>query len=173
MVKLDVKDVYLTVPVWINYVASAPKDFTKIMKSVVDMLRKMGVGLTVYLDYILIIAESKQLATQHSQLVSTTLENLGFVVNYEKSVLTPSPQMEYLGFLVDSTTMSLALPREKIRKIQRWCQKAFTVSSQCLDTSKVGKLRFAKQFIQAVFAAPLHYRHLLNLKNRQLCHSIN
>lgn len=66
MVKLDVKDVYLTVPVWINYVASAPKDFTKIMKSVVDMLRKVGVGLTVYLDYILIIAESKQLATQHS-----------------------------------------------------------------------------------------------------------
>jgi len=65
--------------------ASAPRVFTKIMKPVVGMLDKMGVRLIVYLDDILILAESKQLANQHhehAQLVSSTLENLGFVVNY-------------------------------------------------------------------------------------------
>lgn len=127
MVKLDLKDAYFTVPVWINHqkylrflwkgtmwefaclpfgLASAPRVFTKIMKPVIGMLRKMGVRLIVYLDDILIMAESKQLATQHAQLVASTLENLGFVVNYEKSVLTPSLQMEFLGFLVDSKTLT-------------------------------------------------------------------
>lgn len=30
------------------------------------------------------------------------LQNLGFVINWEKSVLEPSHQMEYLGFVIDS-----------------------------------------------------------------------
>jgi len=148
MVKLDLKDAYFTVPVWINHqkylrflwkdtmwefaclpfgLASAPRVFTEIMKPVVGMLHKMGVRLIVYLDDILIMAESKQLANRHAQLVFSTLENLGFVVNYEKSVMIPSPVMEFLCFLVDSTTMTLALPRKKVRKIQRECQKALTV----------------------------------------------
>lgn len=193
MVKLDLKDAYFTVPVWINHqkylrflwkgtmwefaclpfgLASAPRVFTKIMKPVIGMLRKMGVRLIVYLDDILIMAESKQLATQHAQLVASTLENLGFVVNYEKSVLTPSLQMEFLGFLVDSKTLTLALPHEKVRKIQRECQKALTVPSLTLRklASLIGLLNSS---IQAVFPAPLHYRHLQNLKNQQLCHSMN
>ena len=95
-------------------------------------MRKMGVRLIVYVDDILIMAETKHFAAQHAQLVSSVLENVGFVVNYEKSVMIPSPQIEFLGFLVDSTTMSLASPHEKIRKIQRECQKALTVSSLTL-----------------------------------------
>ena len=193
MVKLNLKDAYFTVPVWINHqkylrflwkgtmwefaclpfgLASAPRVFTKIMKPVIGMLRKMGVRLIVYLDDILIMAESKQLATQHAQLVASTLKNLGFVVNYEKSVLTPSLQMEFLGLLVDSETLTLALPREKLRKIQRECQKALTVPSLTLRklASLIGLLNSS---IQAVFPAPLHYHHLQNLKNQQLCHLMN
>ena len=113
------------------------------MKPVVSMLREMGVRLIIYLDDILFMAERKQ------------LENLGFVVNYEKSVLIPSPQMEFLGFLVDSTSMTLALPGEKIRKIQREYQKALTVSS--LTLRKLASLiGFLNSSIEAVFQAPLH-----------------
>ena len=80
--------------------------------------------------------------------------------------------MEFLGFLVDFTTMTLALPREKVRKIQRECQKALTVSSLALQilASLIGLLNSS---IQAVFPAPLHYRHLQSLKNQQLCNSVN
>ena len=195
MVKLDLRDVYFTVPVWVNHqkylrflwkgtmwefaclpfgLASAPRDFTKLMKPVVGMLCKMGVRLTVYLDDILIMAESIQLANQHAQLVFGTLDNLGFVVNHEKSVMIPSSQMEFLGFLVHSTTtcMTLTLPREKVRKIQWECQKALTVSSLTLQklTSLVGLLNCS---IQAVFPAPLHNLHLQKLKNQHLSPSMN
>ena len=64
------------------------------MKPVVEMLRKMSVRLIVYLDDILImVVESRQLANQHTQLVLSALENLGFVVHYEKSAMIPSPQV--------------------------------------------------------------------------------
>lgn len=156
MVKLDLKDAFLTVPVLINHqiylrfmwkgtmwefvclpfgLASALRAFTKIMKPVVGMLRKMGARLIIYLDDILIMEESKQLGTQHARLVSSTLERLGFVVNHEKSVL------------------ALALPHEKVRKIQRECQKALTVLS--LTVQKVGKPnRFAKQFHSSCLSSP-------------------
>lgn len=168
MVKLDLKDAFLTVLVLINHqiylrfmwkgtmwefvclpfgLASALRAFTKIMKPVVGMLRKMGARLIIYLDDILIMEESKQLGTQHARLVSSTLERLGFVVNHEKSVL------------------ALALPREKVRKIQRECQKALTVLSLTVQ-KLVSLMGLLNSSIQAVFPAPLYYRHLQNIKNQ-------
>ena len=86
--------------------------------------------------------------------------------------MTPSPQMEFLSFLVDSTTMSLALSHEKVHKIQRECPKALTVSSLTLRKfeSLIGLLNSS---IKAVFPALLHYCHLQNLKNQHLCSPIN
>lgn len=118
------------------------------------------------------MAETKHLAAQLTQLVSSTLENLGFLVNYEKSAMTPSPSMEFLAFLLDSTTMSLALPDEKVHKIQRECQKALTVSS--LTLRKFARLiGLLNSSIQGFFPALLHHRHSQNVKNRHLCSPIN
>ena len=43
-------------------------------------------------------------------------------INYLKSVLVPSTKMEFLGFVVDSLTLSLALTRDKIRNVRKECQ---------------------------------------------------
>ena len=81
MIKLDLKDAYFTVPVWIGYqkyirflwketlwefaclpfgLASAPRTFTKIMKPVVATLRNLRMRLIIYLDDLLILADLKQ-----------------------------------------------------------------------------------------------------------------
>ena len=86
MVKLDLKDAYFTVPVWIGHqkylrflwketlwefaclpfeLASAPRTFTKIMKPVVATLRNLGIRLIIYLDDLLILADSEQTARLH------------------------------------------------------------------------------------------------------------
>ena len=54
--------------------ASAPKVFTKIMKPLVGMFQKLGVTQKVYLDDILIMAESQQLTNQQAQLVFSILK---------------------------------------------------------------------------------------------------
>jgi len=92
------------------------------MKSVVGMLRKMGIGLTVYLNDILIIAESKQLATQHSQLVPTTLDGIsGFPSgfhNYVPSFTTRKNSQDTVGVPKGlHSVLTLALTPRKLASL--------------------------------------------------------
>ena len=125
-------------------------------------LRKMGVRLILYLDNILIMAESKALAEKDSLLTS-----LGLVLNNEKSVLELTQEIEFLHFRVDFKLMSLSLPGEKIRSIKKECQHLLnnpTVEVRFLS-QLLGKLSAP---IQGVFPAPLHYHFLIWAKKLAL-----
>ena len=39
------------------------------------------------------------------------------MLNPEKSVIQPTQELEYLGFLINSVTMTVTLPREKTEKL--------------------------------------------------------
>ena len=142
MVKLDLKDAYFTVPIWVKHqkfllwkenffefaclpfgLASAPRVFTKVMKPVVGLLRQLGIRVIVYLDDLLIMAESPELARTHVNLALNLFEGPGFSVNYEKSVLVPTTSIEFLGFSVDSINLTLSLPRDKVKKVRKECQQ--------------------------------------------------
>ena len=180
MVKIDLKDAYLTVPIWQNHqtylgflwrdsllefaclpfgLASVPRVFTTLLKPVLSILRQRGIRLIVYLDDILLMALSVEQVLEHAASTLNLLGRLGCTVNYLKSVLVPSQQMEFLGSLVNSLDLSLSLPRDKIRKIQS--------KSQDLLNTPVTTVRELSKFlgplsssIQAVFPAPLRYRYL-------------
>lgn len=191
MVKIDLKDAYLTVPIWQNHqkylrflwrdsllefaclpfgLASAPRVFTKLLKPVLSILRQRGIRLIVYLDDILLMAPSVEQVLQHAASTLNLLEGLGFTVNYLKSVLVPSQQMEFLGSLVNSLDLSLSLPRDKIRKIQSKCQDLLnTPVTTVRELSKF--LGLLSSSIQAVFPAPLHYRYLQQAN--KLCSQIS
>ena len=188
LVKIDLKDAYLTVPIWKDHqkylrflwkdtilefaclpfgLATAPRVFTKLMKPVVGALRQRGIRLIIYLDDILIMAESQDLAFHHAASTLNLLEGLGFIVNYQKSQLLPCQEMEFLGFLIDSNAMTLQLPGEKLRKICRKCQNLLDQTT--ISVRELSKfLGLLTSSIQAIFPAPIHYRHLQKLKNTTL-----
>jgi hypothetical protein len=118
MAKLDLKDAYLSVPVHPTHqkflrfawkgrffefkclafgLAPAPRIFTKILKAVVSYLRRQGMRLIIYLDDILIINSTRERAMRYVGVVVDLLLQLGFLVNWEKSVPDPSQCIEYLG----------------------------------------------------------------------------
>ena len=134
LVKIDLKDAYLTVPIWQNHqkylhflwkgsmlefaclpfgLATAPRVFTKLMKPVIALLRQRGFRLIIYLDNILLMAESHHLALFQAASTLNLLESLGFLFNYKKYHLIPAQQLEFLGVLVDTRDLSLYLPGEK------------------------------------------------------------
>ena len=47
---------------------------------------------------------------------------LGFVINWDKSVLTPSKQITYLGFVIDSDSMNVTLPEDKAQNVVALCR---------------------------------------------------
>jgi hypothetical protein len=114
MVKLDLKDAYLTVPIHSSHqkfvrlgwkgriyqflclafgLAPAPRIFTKILKAVMAFMRKQGVRLIIYFDDILILNESREGASADLEMVMRLLQDLGFIINIEKSILDPTQKI--------------------------------------------------------------------------------
>ncbi|XP_078700855.1 uncharacterized protein LOC144927349 [Branchiostoma floridae x Branchiostoma belcheri] len=105
------------------------------------------------------MAQSADLCREHTALTRSFLENLGFVVNLEKSQLTPSQTREFLGFTICSVKMEVLLPDQKVLKIVDRCQNLLSKGKASLQelASLVGLLSSTSQ---AVPLAPLHYRYL-------------
>ncbi|KAI8432519.1 hypothetical protein MSG28_013516 [Choristoneura fumiferana] len=94
----------------------SPPDFCSSVKLDCRVSTKEGIRLLVYLDdYILANQDKDKLAEQVMETLST-LENLGWQVNYQKSVLTPTQQLEYLGLSWNTQQVTMALPISKVQK---------------------------------------------------------
>ena len=136
--------------------------FSIIWKNIVlGTLRSLGFKLVVYLNDIILAASTRELCIYQGQILIKTLENLGFVINLEKSNLVPSEVVLFLGFIVDSKKMSFSLPDSKIQSIR--------LSAQTLLNQPKVSLRNLSQFIgmcnasrTAVLEAPLHCRSIQN-----------
>ena len=130
---------------------SAPWVFTKTTKPIVAILRTM--------NDILILSETESLSREQTAGLIFLLENLGFIINYPKSILKPSKRIEFLGFIVNSTTMEIKLPGEKIKKIRTDTRKLKDWDNpQAITLSRLlGKLSHATQ---AIPPAPLFYCNL-------------
>jgi hypothetical protein len=103
--------------------STAPALFTRIIKKALSPLRKAGVPYVQYLDDILIVGASKSECSENADKVFTQLVNMGFRIGLKKSVLTPTQQITFLGFQLDTVRNQLSIPPEKIRKIRREAQK--------------------------------------------------
>ena len=180
MVKLDLKDAYLTVGVhqqsqpYIRFVwqgqafqfqalpfglCTAPRIFTRLLKPVVTFLRTRNIRLLIYLDDILIVGSDIITLKEQTNLVLHLLQSLSFIINFEKSVLTPSPTMEFLGLLVDSRTMMFYLPSHKVTRAITLCYTLLHNRAVLLrDLAQL--LGFLESTRPTIWLAPLHFRHL-------------
>jgi hypothetical protein len=102
--------------------SSAPRIFTKLMKPIIAHLRKLGFRLLIYLDDLLILGSSPNGVLQHLRSVVNLLLSLGFLINGEKSVVSPSQSIEFLGLEIDSRMLSFSLPKSKVDNIVSLCQ---------------------------------------------------
>lgn len=188
MIKLDLKDAYFCVMMsetdrkWMRFpwkqalyefqclpfgLASAPRTFTKLMKPVVGFLRKIGMRLICYLDDFLVINSNPNKVAKDGKTLGLLLESLGFIINREKSVTIPCQRIEFLGVMVNSTTMVLSLPEEKLMKIEQECASLLTLETVSVRqlAALIGRLSAATV---AVLPAPLFYRQLQLLQIRAL-----
>ena len=95
----------------------------------------------------------------HTTLVIDLLQSLGFIINFEKSVLTPSPVLEFLGFLINSKTMNFYLPQVKIAKVLNVGKSLMQKNPTSLHLLSQFQ-GFLESCRPAVWVAPLHFRHL-------------
>ena len=80
--------------------------------------------LVAYLDDILIIiGKNKAEAEKVYHQAKQPLEDLGFVINLEKSQPEATQCIEFLGFIVNSLSMSFKLLTAKVKEIRNKCKQ--------------------------------------------------
>lgn len=111
MASIDLKDAYYLIPIadsdrkYLRFkvkddffqfsclpfgLSSAPYVFTKIVKPMISDLRRRGFLLVVYLDDFLLLGKSYEDCRSNVSHTRTALQNLGFIINGEKSQLSPT-----------------------------------------------------------------------------------
>lgn len=140
-----------------NGVAEGPRIFTKLMKPVFAYLRKRGYSITSFIDDTLICNNSQSSCLACIEDTIVLLQKLGFCVNYEKSVLTPTRNIEYLGNIIDTISMTVSLPARRVEKITDACNRLLRKSKETIrEVARVTGLLVAA--IPAVEMGKLHYR---------------
>ena len=141
---IDLKDAYYAIPVSIEYrkflrfvwkdelfqftclpngLSEAPRKFTKIMKVPFANLRAQGHDNSAYIDDSALLGKTFDDCMRNIECAASLLDALGFTIHPEKSVTTPTTTLEYLGFLLDSITMTVKPTRHKAEKIALLCQQ--------------------------------------------------
>ena len=141
--KLDLKDVYFSVPVdkdsrqfacfrWSRNsykflclcfsLGPAPRIFTKLLKVSMTILRTINIRIIIYLDDMLLIVHSLEQILMSRDTINFFLQHLGFVINWENSELTPVQEIEFLSLTINSVSLELSLNKTKIQKVVLECQ---------------------------------------------------
>lgn len=141
----------------------SPYFFTKVLRPVIAYLRAQGLRVVVYVDDFILLAEEKCI-NSHRQLLLKTLQDLGWVVNFEKSSLVESYVKPYLGYIIDTSGEQcvIRITSERIRKLKRDIKKVLfkgeiqarglaRIAGQCVSMSK------------CIFPAKLLLRNLYRL----------
>ena len=105
-----------------------------------------------------------QEAQRKASLAVTLLENIGFTVNREKSCLSPTQAINFLGLVISSTAETLSLPEDKVLKFKCPCPEA--ISTPTMSACQMISLRGALESCHlAIWLAPLHFRYISGCVN--------
>jgi hypothetical protein len=181
LMKLDLQDAYFMVPIHEQHkkylrlafegrtyefqclpfgLSSAPRAFTKLLKPVVAVLRSSGIRIVIYLDDILVMHQSAMELVNIFNMVLTLLRNLGFLVKMEKCSLHPTQELVFLGALLNSKKMTIAVPLEKLAHLQKECASVALRDVCSMHELAVIIGRMNQMARIGISHAPLHYRAL-------------
>ena len=135
----------------------------KILRPIVIFLRSLGLTLVLYVDDFILFAQKDAIVNHREQLL-TTLKELGWLVNFEKSSLEPEQLKEFIGYLIDNTGEKpiIKIPRNRITRLRKditRCLKKETVSARAL--ARIGGQ--CVSMYKCVFPAKLQLRNLYRL----------
>ena len=98
--------------------APAPQVFTKVMGAVVNYAHRRGIRLHIYLDDWLIRALQRLLVAEHTAIIQAICLDLGLIVNYPKSSLTPTQDFEFLGTRFDTVAFHCYPSEDRFSRLQ-------------------------------------------------------
>ena len=184
---IDFKDAYFSVRIqpedrkWLRFMwnnqsfqftclpqglTSAPRVFTKLLKPVLSHLRSLGILIVCYIDDCILMASSAQELEDNAMYALQLFDSIGLTVNVKKSVLFPTQEVEFLGLILNSVTMTASLPSRRKESIKAHGLRLLHGASTLRDLAAFIGLAVASE--AAVNLAPLRYKYLEIVRNQAL-----
>ena len=152
-----------------NGYGPAMRIFTKILKPSFSVLRRKGHESVVFVDDTYLQGDNFEDCRQNGISTMNLLRQLGFKIQNEKSVLIPTPSIQFLGFILNSICMRISLSHEKSANIKEYIIHILAQSKITIRelASVIGKIVAC---FPAFLYGKMHYRNLekqklMNLKN--------
>ncbi|XP_069596916.1 uncharacterized protein [Ranitomeya imitator] len=145
--------------------STAPRIFTKIMLEVMAYLRQKETLIVPYLDDFLVIGNSVTQCADRLAHAISSLQGLGWIINTNKSRLTPLSCQAFLGFHLDSVSQKCLLPQLRGKDVRILSDNTTTVAylnrqggtrSETLMSSATEILNLAESHLTSLTA--LHIR---------------
>ena len=130
--------------------ATAPLEFTKVVKEVKLMAQAKGIRIHQYLDDWLLRAPSPELCLQHTQTLLALCRQLGWIINMTKSELVPKQVFNFVGYRFDLITGQVLPTQDRRETLQE-------------------KLRFMKGHRQCTVCQFMSLIGLLTATEKQVC----
>ena len=115
--KLFWKEEYYQYIVLLNGFSPAVRVFTKVLTPSFKYLRSKEHLSVKCIDDSLLLGETFEICFKNIRATVALLRELGFTIHPEKSVLVPTQQIIFLGFVIDSVKMTIALNEERKQSI--------------------------------------------------------
>ena len=150
-----------------NGLGPCPRKFTKLLKVPLSHLREMQHFIVGYIDDFFLKGKDKSRCFISVKAAIELLQKLGFTIHPEKSHLEPSTRIVFLGFIIDSITMTVILTIEKKTKLVEFINAVLAKTYVKIRTiaSLVGKIVSS---LPASLYGPLYYRTIEVDKNHAL-----
>ena len=101
----------------------------------------MLINIVIYIDDTLIVAINRQILVSQTHKVVDIFQKCGFLVNFKKSQLIPTQQIEFLGFIIDSVQFTISLTQKKRSDLLR------IVNAVLANPSRAITIRFLAKII--------------------------
>ena len=147
MASIDLKDAYYSVPItrtdrkylrflWQgtlfqftclpNGLSCAPRKFTNFLKPALSELHLRGHISGAYIDDMYLQGQTYKDCVHNVIDSIVRIDSLGLVAHPGKSVFNPSQQLEFLGFILNSVSMTTRLTQEKAAGLKTTCHALLT-----------------------------------------------
>ena len=130
-----------------NGLSSGPRIFSKLLKPMYAALRKLGHANVAYIDDSFLQSDTYEDCVRNISDTLQLADDLGFTVHKSKSVVVPTQQIVFVGFLLCSVSMTVKLPPEK-------CQGLIELCKEILGAKTITIRKFAQLIGKCVAAEP-------------------